>query len=37
MTRCAAVPVGEQLLAAVLHGHWRTTKLIAALDHLAVR
>ena len=30
-------PVGERLVAAVPHGHWRTTTLVAALDHRGVR
>ena len=30
-------PAGERLVAAVPHGHWRTTTLVAALDHRGVR
>ncbi len=30
-------PVGERLVASVPHGHWKTTTLIAALDHRGVR
>jgi len=30
-------PVGERLVEKVPHGHWRTTTLIAALDHRGVR
>ena len=30
-------PVGERLVAAVPHGHWRTTTLVAALDRRGVR
>jgi len=38
MTRARGrAPVGERLVAAVPHGHWRTTTLIAALDRRGVR
>ena len=30
-------PAGERLVAAVPHGHWRTTTLVAALDQRGVR
>jgi transposase len=30
-------PAGERLVAAVPHGHWRTTTLVAALDRRGVR
>ena len=30
-------PVGERLVDAVPHGHWKTTTLIAALDHGGMR
>ena len=30
-------PAGERLIAAVPHGHWKTTTLIAALGHRGVR
>lgn len=30
-------PVGERLVAAVPHGHWKTTTLVAALDRRGVR
>jgi transposase len=30
-------PSGERLVAAVPHGHWRTTTLVAALDRRGVR
>ena len=30
-------PSGERLVAKVPHGHWRTTTLVAALDHRGVR
>jgi transposase len=38
MTRTRGrAPLGERLVAAVPHGHWRTTTLIAALGHAGVR
>lgn len=38
MTRARGrAPVGERLVAAVPHGHWRTTTLVAALGHAGVR
>jgi transposase len=38
MTRLRGrAPVGERLVAAVPHGHWKTTTLIAALDHRGMR
>jgi transposase len=38
MTRLRGrAPVGERLVAAVPHGHWTTTTLIAALDHRGMR
>ena len=38
MTRLRGrAPVGERLVAAVPHGHWKTTTLIAALGHAGVR
>jgi transposase len=30
-------PAGERLVAAVPHGHWRTTTLVAALDQRGMR
>jgi hypothetical protein len=30
-------PRGERLIAKVPHGHWKTSTLIAALDHQAIR
>lgn len=30
-------PRGERLIAKVPHGHWKTTTLIAALDHTGMR
>jgi transposase len=30
-------PVGERLVEKVPHGHWKTTTLVAALDHRGVR
>lgn len=30
-------PVGERLVEKVPHGHWKTTTLIAALDHRGMR
>jgi transposase len=30
-------PLGERLIAKVPHGHWKTTTLIAALDHRGIR
>ena len=30
-------PVGERLVAAVPHGHWKTTTLVAALDRRGMR
>lgn len=38
MTRTRGrAPLGERLVAAVPHGHWKTTTLIAALGHRGVR
>jgi transposase len=38
MTRLRGrAPVGERLVAAVPHGHWKTTTLVAALGHAGVR
>lgn len=38
MTRTRGrAPLGERLVAAVPHGHWKTTTLIAALGHAGVR
>ena len=38
MTRLRGrAPVGERLVAKVPHGHWKTTTLIAALDHRGMR
>jgi transposase len=38
MTRLRGrAPAGERLVAAVPHGHWRTTTLVAALDRRGVR
>lgn len=38
MTRLRGrAPVGQRLVAKVPHGHWKTTTLIAALDHRGVR
>lgn len=38
MTRLRGrAPVGERLVAKVPHGHWKTTTLIAALDHQGMR
>ncbi len=38
MTRLRGrAPRGERLVAKVPHGHWKTTTLIAALDHRGVR
>jgi len=38
MTRARGrAPVGERLVAAVPHGRWRTTTLVAALGHAGVR
>jgi transposase len=38
MTRTRGrAPVGERLVAAVPHGHWRTTTLVAALDRRGMR
>jgi transposase len=38
MTRLRGrAPVGERLIAKVPHGHWKTTTLIAALDHQGMR
>ena len=30
-------PIGERLVAKVPHGHWKTTTLVAALDHRGMR
>ena len=30
-------PAGERLVAAVPHGHWKTTTLVAALGHAGMR
>jgi transposase len=38
MTRLRGrAPLGERLVAKVPHGHWKTTTLIAALDHTGMR
>jgi len=38
MTRTRGrAPAGERLVAAVPHGHWRTTTLVAPLDRGGVR
>ena len=38
MTRLRGrAPVGQRLVEKVPHGHWKTTTLIAALDHQGVR
>ena len=38
MTRSRGrAPVGERLVDQVPHGHWKTTTLIAALDHRGMR
>lgn len=38
MTRLyGRAPRGERVVGAVPHGHWKTTTLIAALDHAGVR
>ena len=38
MTRLRGrAPVGDRLVAAVPHGHWTTTTLVAALDHRGMR
>jgi transposase len=38
MTRLRGrAPRGERLIAKVPHGHWKTTTLIAALDHTGMR
>jgi transposase len=38
MTRLRGrAPVGERLVAAVPHGHWKTTTLLAALGHRGMR
>jgi transposase len=38
MTRlCGRAPRGQRVVCAVPHGHWKTTTLIAALDHTGVR
>src|SRR5437762_2759076 len=38
MTRLRGrAPIGERLVAKVPHGHWKTTTLIAALDHRGMR
>jgi len=38
MTRIRGrAPVGERLIAKTPHGHWKTTTLIAALDHKGMR
>jgi transposase len=38
MTRLRGrAPVGERLVAKVPHGHWKTTTVIAALDHRGMR
>ena len=38
MTRLRGrAPVGERLVDRVPHGHWKTTTLIAALDHRGMR
>jgi transposase len=38
MTRLRGrAPIGERLIAAVPHGHWKTTTLLAALDQRGMR
>lgn len=38
MTRTRGrAPIGERLVAAVPHGHWATTTLVAALGHAGMR
>lgn len=38
MTRLRGrAPLGQRLIAKVPHGHWKTTTLIAALDHRGMR
>lgn len=38
MTRLRGrAPIGERLVAKVPHGHWKTTTLIAAMDHRGMR
>jgi transposase len=38
MTRLRGrAPIGERLVAKAPHGHWKTTTLIAALDHAGMR
>ena len=38
MTRLRGrAPIGERLVAKVPHGHWKTTTLVAALDHRGMR
>jgi transposase len=38
MTRLRGrAPLGERLVAKVPHGHWKTTTLLAALDHTGMR
>ena len=38
MTRLRGrAPLGQRLVAKVPHGHWKTTTLIAALDHRGMR
>jgi transposase len=38
MTRLRGrAPIGQRLVAKVPHGHWKTTTLIAALDHRGMR
>jgi transposase len=38
MTRLRGrAPVGQRLVSKVPHGHWKTTTLIAALDHRGMR
>jgi transposase len=38
MTRTRGrAPIGERLVAAVPHGHWKTTTLVAALGHAGMR
>ena len=35
--RRGRAPVGQRLVEKVPHGHWKTTTLIAALDHRGIR
>lgn len=35
--RCGRAPMGKRLIEKTPHGHWKTTTLIAALDHRGIR